>query len=60
VYFGFLAIYIVLSVFFIVDVIRNPELSSAGKAVWIVALLFVPVLAWIVYGIFRMRQSRGL
>ena len=26
----------------------------------ILALLFVPVFAWVVYGIWRMRQSRGL
>ena len=59
-YFAFGAIYIVLSVFFVADVVRNPALTGAGKVLWILALLFVPVLAWIVYGIFRMRQSRGL
>lgn len=61
-YFGFLAIYLVLSVFFIADVLRQPAtaLSAAGKALWIVALLVVPVFAWIVYGIWRMRQNRGL
>ncbi len=61
-YFAFAAIYVVLSVVFIADVLRQPStaLSGAGKALWIVALLVVPVLAWIVYGIWRMRQSRGL
>jgi hypothetical protein len=61
-YFGFLVIYIVLSVVFIADVVRQPPtvLSGAGKALWIVALLVVPVLAWVIYGIWRMRQSRGL
>ena len=59
-YFAFGAIYIVLSVFFVADVVRNPALTGAGKVLWILALLFVPVLAWIVYGIYRMRQSRGL
>lgn len=61
-YFGFLAIYLVLSVFFIADVLRQPAtaLSGAGKVLWIVALLLVPVFAWIVYGIWRMRRSRGL
>ncbi len=59
-YFAFGAIYIVLSVVFIADVVRNRALSGAGKALWILALLFVPVFAWVVYGIFRMRQSRGL
>ena len=61
-YFGFLAIYLVLSVFFIADVVRQPAtaLSTAGKVLWIVALLAVPVFAWIIYGIWRIRQSRGL
>ncbi len=61
-YFGFLVIYIALSVFFIADVLRQPPtaLSGAGKALWIFALLVVPVFAWVVYGIWRMRQSRGL
>lgn len=61
-YWGGLAIYVVLSIFFIADVVRQPAtaLSGGGKAAWIAALLVVPVLAWIVYGIWRMRQSRGL
>lgn len=61
-YFGFLVIYIALSVFFIADVLRQPAtaLSGVGKALWIVALLVAPVFAWVVYGIWRMRQSRGL
>jgi hypothetical protein len=59
-YFGAIAIYVVLSVFFIADVLRNPELTAAGKGLWILALLLVPVFAWLVYGIWRMRRSRGL
>ncbi len=59
-YWGGLAIYVVLSVLFIADVLRNPELSSAGKALWIAALLLVPILSWIVYGFYRIRQGRGL
>ena len=61
-YFAFAVIYVVLCVVFIGDVLRQPStaLSGAGKALWIVALLVVPVFAWIVYGIWRMRQSRGL
>ncbi len=61
-YFAFAAIYVVLSIAFIADVLRQPStaLSGAGKALWILALLVVPVFAWIVYGIWRMRQSRGL
>ena len=61
-YFAFAVIYIALSVVFIADVLRQPStaLSGAGKALWILALLLVPVFAWVVYGIWRMRQSRGL
>ena len=60
-YWGGLAIYVVLSLFFIADVLRQPEsqLTTAGKVLWILALLVVPVFAWIVYGIWRMRQQRG-
>jgi hypothetical protein len=62
VYFAFGIIYIALSIVFIADVLRQPPtaLSGAGKALWILALLLVPVFAWVVYGIWRMRQSRGL
>ena len=61
-YFGALAIYIVLSIAFIADVVRQPAtaLSTAGKVLWIVALLLVPVFAWVIYGIWRLRQGRGL
>jgi hypothetical protein len=59
-YWGFGIIYVVLSIAFIADVLRNPELTGGGKALWIAALLLVPVFAWVVYGIWRIRQSRGL
>ena len=61
-YFGLGVIYLALSVFFIADVLRQPAhaLSGAGKALWIVALILVPVVAWLVYGTWRLRQSRGL
>lgn len=61
-YFAFAAIYIVLCVVFITDVLRQPAsvLSGVGKALWILALLVVPVFAWVVYGFWRLRQSRGL
>jgi phospholipase D-like protein len=60
VYFTFFIIYVVLTIVFAVDVVRNPALTVAGKVLWILALLFVPVVAWVVYGIFRLRQQRGL
>jgi Phospholipase_D-nuclease N-terminal len=61
-YWGGFAIYLVLTVVFIADVLRQPEsqLTVAGKVLWILALLVVPVVAWIVYGIWRIRQQRGL
>ena len=59
-YFAFAAIYVVLSIVFIVDVLRQPStaLSGAGKALWIVALLVVPIFAWLVYGFWRIKRSR--
>ena len=59
-YYGALAIYVVLSIAFIADVVQNRELTPGGKGLWILALLVVPVFAWLVYGIWRMRQHRGL
>jgi Phospholipase_D-nuclease N-terminal len=53
-------IYVVLSIAFIADVVRNTALSGGGKALWVLALLVVPVFAWLVYGIWRIRQGRGL
>jgi hypothetical protein len=61
VYWTFAIIYLALSVAFIADVLRQPAtaLSGVGKALWILALLLVPVFAWIVYGTWRLRQSRS-
>jgi hypothetical protein len=59
-YWFLFVIYVLLTVVFVVDVVRNPALTAAGKVLWILALVLVPVLAWLVYGIWRMRQSRGL
>jgi Phospholipase_D-nuclease N-terminal len=60
VYFAFAALYVVLELVFIFDVIRQPEtaLSTGGKALWIVALLVVPIFAWLVYGFWRIKRSR--
>ena len=59
-YWGLGIIYVVLTVLFIADVIRNPALTAGGKALWIIVLLLFPVFAWLAYGIWRLRQSRGL
>jgi hypothetical protein len=53
-------IYVVLTIAFIADVLRNPALSVGGKALWVVALILAPVLAWLIYGTWRLRQRRGL
>jgi Phospholipase_D-nuclease N-terminal len=60
VYFAFAVIYVVLVAIFVIDVVRQPPtaLSTAGKALWIVAVLVVPLFAWIVYGFWRIRRSR--
>jgi hypothetical protein len=60
VYFFFGAIYVVLCVVFIADVLRQPAtaLSGVGKALWILALIVVPVFAWVVYGFWRIKRSR--
>jgi Phospholipase_D-nuclease N-terminal len=60
VFFAFAAIYVVLSIAFIMDVLRQPStaLSGAGKALWILALLVVPIFAWLVYGFWRIKRSR--
>jgi hypothetical protein len=60
VYWGAFAIYVGLVVVFIADVLRNRELTTAGKALWIVAVVLFPILSWIVYGLWRIRQGRGL
>ena len=59
VFFG-IAMYVLLVFFFIVDVLRQRALSGAAKALWILAVLLFPVVSWIVYGFWRIRQSRGL
>ena len=59
-YFLFGALYVVLCAVFIIDVLRQPAsaLSGVGKALWIVAVLLVPIFAWIVYGFWRIQRSR--
>ena len=59
-YFAFAAIYYVLVLAVIVDVLRQPSstLSGVGKAAWIVALLVIPVIPWLAYGFWRIKRSR--
>jgi hypothetical protein len=53
-------IYVALTIAFVADVVRNTALSAGKKALVIVALVLLPVLTWLVYGTWRLRQSRGL
>ena len=59
-YFAFAAIYYVLVLAVIVDVLRQPPsaLSGVGKAAWIVAFLVIPVIPWLGYGFWRIKRSR--
>jgi hypothetical protein len=58
-YFAFAAIYVVLVLVFIVDVWRNPGLSTGGRVLWTVAVIVAPVLSWIVYGFWRLTRKPG-
>ncbi len=59
-YFAFAAIYYVLVLAVIADVLRQPAtaLSGVGKAAWIVAFLVIPVIPWLAYGFWRIKRSR--
>ena len=57
-YWAFGAIALVLMVILAVDILKNPALTSLGKALWILAIVFAPLLAWLVYGFWRIRESR--
>ena len=58
--FGGLFIYLALTIVFVADVLRNRHLSSGERIGWIAALIIVPIFAWPIYGVIRMRQKRGL
>jgi hypothetical protein len=59
-YIGAALIYLALTIVFVADVLRNRSLTSGGRIGWIAALLIVPIFAWPIYGIIRMREKRGL
>ena len=40
---------LVLAVAALVSVLRNPDISSGSKAIWAVAIVFLPILGAIVY-----------
>jgi hypothetical protein len=47
--------YLVLLFHIIADVFRDPDLGGFAKAVWLIALVFVPFLAALIYVIARGR-----
>ena len=59
-FWGGFAIYVVLTALIIIDVLRQPAsaLTGAGKTLWVLAFLLVPILPWIVYGFWRIQRSR--
>lgn len=59
IFFG-LAIYVLVIFFLCVDCLRQRALSGTAKVLFVLALVLVPVLGILGYGIWRMRHSRGL
>ena len=59
-YVGAGLIYLALTIAFVADVLRNRRLTTGGRIGWIAALILVPIFAWPIYGVIRMRQKRGL
>ena len=55
-----LAVYAVLVVFFVVDMLRQPALSGLAKALWILGLFVLPVISMLAYGFWRISRSGGL
>ena len=46
-YLFFLWIWLVISVF--VDILRNPELSGGGRALWAIVVIFLPFIGVFMY-----------
>ena len=59
-YVGAGLIYLALTIAFVADVLKNRHLTAGGKIGWIAALIIVPIFAWPIYGVIRLRQKRGL
>jgi len=59
-YLFFLWIWLVISIF--IDIMRNPELSGSGRALWAVLVVFLPFLGVFMYLIVNgtsMHERRG-
>ena len=55
-----IAIYVLIVFFFVVDVLRQQTLSGAGKALWILGLIVLPLISMLAYGFWRISRSKGL
>ena len=47
--------YLVVLFHVIVDLFRDPEMGGGSKAIWIIGLVFIPVLTSLLYILFRGR-----
>ena len=55
-----IAMYALIVVFFVVDVLRQPSLSGLTKALWIIGFVVLPVITLLAYGLWRISRSRGV
>lgn len=60
--FFFIVVYFMIFFFILVDLFRSHDMSGWAKAVWIIFLLFLPLLAMLIYMIVRgpKMQERAL
>jgi hypothetical protein len=51
--FFFMVVYFMMIFYVIIDVFRSHDLTGIAKAVWLVLLLFIPVITLVLYVIVR-------
>ena len=44
---------VALSIYCVVDVVRRDDIAAGSKAIWLIAVAFVPLLGGVLYLIFR-------
>ncbi len=57
--FFFMVVYFMMIFYVIIDVFRSHDLTGIAKAVWLVLLLFIPVITLILYVIVRGDHMAG-